>query len=102
MAYSYHQFKIESKMYNNFLFDKGFKQKFKEVSLFNKDAIINKLLALFDMPQYHFCRAVMHLFYIKFPEVTFDKKLASEILLLFFEKGFFSMPDYDVLFYTLE
>jgi len=86
----------------NFIFSKRFKNDFKKNSSLNKHVLLDKLITLFDMPEYHFCRATMHQFYIKFPQLSFDKELASEILLRYFEKGFFSIPDYNLSFYTEE
>lgn len=81
-------------MGNIHLFDKKFRERFREISQERMVKITNRLLSLFDTPEFHFCRSTMHRYYFKYPKIHFDKETASGILSSFFEGGNFSIVDY--------
>jgi hypothetical protein len=76
------------------IFDKRFKQRFKDVSRANMGRLTDRLLSLFDAPEFHFCRATMGRYYFKYPEISFDRETAAKILLAHFEDDCFSIFDH--------
>jgi hypothetical protein len=81
-------------MINTILYDAAFKERFEAVSKLHINKLISKLLGLFETSEFHYCRATMHRYYLKYPKIAFDKAIASKILLTFFEGGAFSIFDF--------
>lgn len=77
------------------IFDKKFKRTFREISANNKEKLLCELLNVFDLPDFHFSKSVLHRYYRKFPELHFDKNIANAVLRNFFRAGAFYILDYD-------
>ncbi len=71
-----------------------FKTDFKKESRRKQMDFSSKLSKVFDLPDYHFAKSVLSIFYEKYPKIDFDRKIASKILQDLINTGGFSFFDY--------
>ncbi len=71
-----------------------FKNNFKEESAKNRHNFILKLLDVFELPEYHFARSILEIYYQKYPKLLFKKTVAEEILKDMIGSGGFYFLDF--------
>jgi len=71
-----------------------FKNNFKEESVKNRHNFILTLLEVFELPEYHFARSILDIYYQKYPKLLFKKSVAREMLEDMMNYGGFYFSDF--------
>lgn len=71
-----------------------FKNNFKEESVKNRHNFILTLLEVFELPEYHFSKSILDIYYQKYPKLLFKKPVAREILKDMMNHGGFYFLDF--------